>query len=174
MDQKGNIPDVTPAVTYGKRLDELLALAFPHESKQRNAFRPYIRVERWAEGRWSFYNRAVYSHPDIPYEAFKEGLAKWFDATPEAEESFIRDSIKAAAKHKDVNKDVTILHPDADEEKIAQYFASKHNTGGFGAIKGAYATKFIEHWKKVKWNFKCGTDPRNKPTSEPEPKEAQA
>jgi hypothetical protein len=178
VDQLGNIPDVTPAVTYGKRLDELLKLAFPDvKSDHRKAFNPYIRSERWEEGRWSFYNRAAYNAPDsanIPYKAFKEGLAKWFDATPEAEESHIRTNIKAAAEHKDVNKDVKILHPDADEEKIAQYFASKHNTGGFGAIKGKYATKLVEHWKKIKWNFKCGTDPRNKPTSEPEPKEAQA
>jgi hypothetical protein len=148
-----------------------------HLSNKLDAIRPYLwntTQQRWEEGRWSFYNRAAYNHPTIPYEAFKEGLAKWFDATPEAEESHIRENIKAAAGHKDVNKDVTILHPDADEEKIAQYFASKHNTGNFSAIKGEYATKFVEHWKKVKWNFKCGTDPRNRTPSEREPKEAQA
>lgn len=175
VDQKGNLPDTTPAVTYGKRLDELLALAFAHVTGNRRvAFRPYVRTKNWNEGLYSFYNRAAYSHANIPYAAFKEGIAKWFDATPEAEESFIRDNIKAAAGHKDVNKDVKILHPDADEEKIARYFASKHNSGGFGAIHGAYATKFVEHWNKIKWNFKCGKDPRDKSTSEPEPKEAQA
>lgn len=174
VDQKGNLADTNPAVTYGKRLDELLALAFPHVTGNRRvAFRPYVRTKNWAEGFYSFYNRAAYSHPSIPYEAFKEGIVKWFNATPEAEESFIRDNIKAAAKHPDVNKDVKILNPDADEEKIARYFASKHNSGGFKAINGAYATKFVEHWKKIKWNFKCGKDPRDKSTSEPEPKEAQ-
>lgn len=179
LEDKGNIPSTSPTVNYWTRFTELLDLAFPHETDKLKAIRPYLwnagnDQQRWAEGRWSFYNRAAYSHPTIPYAAFKEGLAKWFDATPEAEESFIRKSIEAAAKHPDVNKDVKILHPDADEEKIAQYFASKHNSGGFGAIKGVYATKFVEYWKKVKWNFKCGTDPRNKSTSEPEPKEAQA
>lgn len=182
LEGKGNIPSTSPAVNYWTRFTELLDLAFPHETDKLTAIRPYLwnagkqgnQQERWEEGRWSFYNRAAYSHPDIPYEAFKEGLAKWFDATPEVEENLIRTNIEAAAKHKDVKKDVKILHPDADEEKIAQYFASKHNTGGFGAIKGAYATKFVEHWKKIKWNFKCGTDPRNPSTSEHEPKGAQA
>lgn len=173
VDQKGSLSGTTPAVTYGKRLDELLALAFPHVTGDRRvAFRPYIRVVVWKEGLYSFYNRGAYSHPAIPYEVFKEGLAKWFDATPAAEESFIREGIKAAAQHPDVNKDVKILHPDADEEKIARYFASQHNSGGFMAIFGKYAKEFVEHWKKVKWNFKCGADPR-KPQAN-EPKEAQA
>lgn len=182
LEDKGDISGTKPPVGYWQRFNELIDLSFPHETNRLTAIRPYLwnagklgnQQERWAEGRWSFYNRAAYSSPTIPYEAFKEGLAKWFDATPEAEESFIRENIKAAAGHKDVNKDIKILHPDADEEKIARYFASKHNSGGFGAVKGAYANKFIEYWKKVKWNFKCGSDPRNKSTSEPEPKEAQA
>lgn len=182
LEGKGNIPSASPAVNYWTRFTELLDRAFPHETDKLKAIRPYLwnggytgnQQERWAEGFYSFYNRAAYSHPTIPYAAFKEGLAKWFDATPEAEESFIRDNIKAAAAHKDVNKDVKILHPDADEEKIARYFASKHNSGSFTAINGAYANEFVEHWKKIKWNFKCGKDPRDKSTSEPEPKEAQA
>ncbi|MFN3792895.1 hypothetical protein [Massilia sp.] len=182
LEGKGNIPSASPAVNYWTRFTELLDRAFPHETDKLKAIRPYLwnggytgnQQERWAEGFYSFYNRAAYSHPTIPYAAFKEGLAKWFDATPEAEESFIRDNIKAAAKHPDVDKDVKILHPDSDEEKIARYFASKHNSGGFKAIYGAYANKFVEHWKKIKWNFKCGKDPRDKSTSEPEPKEAQA
>jgi len=173
--QKGTIDGTTPPVTYGTRLDELLALVFPHvdAADRRKEFRPYVRTERWEEGRWSFYNRAAYTHPTIPYEAFKEGIAKWFDATPAAEESFIRNEIKAAARHKDVNLSLSVLHSDADEEKLARYFASLHNSGGFSAIFGDYANKFVEHWKKVKWNFKCGTDPRKPSTSEPEPKEAQ-
>lgn len=174
LEDKGNLPATVPTVTYKTRFTELLDLAFPHETDKLKAIRPYLwnGGERWEEGRYSFYNRAAYSHPTIPYAAFKEGLAKWFDATPEAEESFIRESIKAAAAHKDVNKDVKILHPDADEEKIARYFASKHNSGGFKAIYGAYANKFVEHWKKIKWNFKCGKDPRDQSTNEP--REAQA
>jgi hypothetical protein len=175
VESKGTIPDTT--ISYWTRFTELLDLAFPHESNKLTAIRRYLwngEKARWEEGRWSFYNRAAYSHPTIPYDAFKEGIAKWFDATPAAEESFIRNEIKAAAEHKDVNLSISVLHSDADEEKLARYFASLHNSGGFSAIFGDYANKFVEHWKKVKWNFKCGTDPRNPSTSEPEPKEAQA
>ena len=164
VEDKGNISGTSPAVSYSAQFTALLDLVFPHETNKLNAIKPYLwkGVERWQEGRWSFYNRAAYSHPTIPYADFRVGIARWYEATPAVEETQIRETIKAAAKNR--GKTETTLHPDKDEEEIARYTASKHNTGDFGAIKGDYANKLVEHWKTIKWNFKCGTDPRTEPS----------
>ncbi|MES2408657.1 MAG: hypothetical protein V4528_15210 [Pseudomonadota bacterium] len=139
-------------ISYWDRLNELLDLAFPHETNRLKAFEVYTR--RWdmkAEGCYSFYNRAAYSHPTIPYDAFKYGIAEWYKATPAVEEEFIRKEINSVIAGKSLDKQ--ILYEDGIERDISKKTAKKHN--GSGPAADTYAEKFIKIWDKLAWNFTC-------------------
>ena len=153
VDNKGNIPGTAPPVSYKTRLDELLELAFPHVAKDelRTSFNPYVRSSRWPEGYNSFYNRAAYSHPTIPYDAFKYGIAEWYKAIPAVEEVFIRKNINEVITGEKLDK--KILYEDSIERTIARKAAKKHNGGGPAA--DTYAEEFIKIWDKLAWSFTC-------------------
>ena len=148
-----NIPGTIPAVSYKTRLDELLALAFPHVAvdARRTSFNPYVRSSRWREGYSSFYARAAYSHSTIPYKAFKYGIAEWYKVTPAVEEEFIRKETNEVITSKKLDK--LILYEDASERDIAKDTARKHN--GSGPAADTYANKFIIEWDKLSWSFTC-------------------
>ncbi|MEO6147063.1 MAG: hypothetical protein ABIT70_08440 [Sulfuriferula sp.] len=149
---RGTIPGTVPSVSFWDRLNELLDLAFPHETNRLKAFEVYIRLRKIkAEGYYSFYNRAAYSHPTIPYDAFKYGIADWYKATPAVEEEFIRKTINDVITGK--NLDNKILYQDGVERDIAKQAAEKHNGGGPAAV--VYAEKFIQIWDGLAWRFTC-------------------
>lgn len=150
--EKGNIPGTTPPVSYWDQMNGLLDLAFPHETNRLKAYEVYIRLGTIeSEGYWSFYNRAVYSHPTIPYDAFKYGIAEWYKATPAVEEEFIRKTINDVIKGEKLDK--KILYEDSIERTIAKEAAEKHNGGGPAAA--SYAEKFIKIWDTLSWSFTC-------------------
>lgn len=150
--EKGDITDATPPVSYWDQLNGLLDLAFPHETNRLKAYEVYIRLGTIeSEGYWSFYNRAAYSHPIIPYDAFKYGIADWYKATPAVEEEFIRKTINSVIVGEKLDK--KILYEDSIERTIAKKAAEKHNGGGIAAA--SYAEKFIKIWDKLAWSFTC-------------------
>lgn len=152
MKEKGNIPGTTPLISYWDQLSGLLDLAFPHETNRLKAYEVYIRLGTIeSEGYWSFYNRASYSHPTIPYDAFKYGIAEWYKATPAVEEEFIRKTINVVIAGEKLDK--KILYEDSIERIIAKKAAEKHNGGGPAAA--SYAEKFIKIWDSLSWSFTC-------------------
>lgn len=107
----------------------------------------------WNEGFQSFFNRAAYQHPTLPYEVFKDGILQWYARHPEIDDQFIRDAIdKVVPAHLRGQ-----IQSDAQEREWAQEVAGRHNGSG---KNGTYAAKFIKIWDTIGWKYECGKDSR--------------